>query len=104
MLKRFFASAIVLVLFATLAMAQTDIILHGRVADAQTGKPLPGANVFIVPAGAGAISDADGRFKFKALVGSADSLRASFMGYRYAGGKSQPRIQNRAPSHYPAFR
>jgi len=82
MLRRFFMSVVAVLLLANWALAQNGKIIRGQVTDAQTGKPLPGANVFFIPTGAGAISDANGRFRFAAFGEAADSLRISFMGYR----------------------
>ncbi len=65
-------------------LAQNGKLIHGQVTDAQTGKPLAGANVFLWPSGAGVNSDANGRFRFFATTNAADSLRVSFMGYRPA--------------------
>jgi outer membrane cobalamin receptor len=63
-------------------MAQNGKLIRGQVTDTKTGKPLSGANVFLLPSGAGASSDANGRFRFTAFGETADSLRISFMGYR----------------------
>ena len=82
MSKRFFCGAAGVLLLANLAVAQNGKIIRGQITDSQTGKPLPGANIFVVPNGSGAISDAKGRFGFKASGDAADSLRISFMGYR----------------------
>jgi len=82
MLKRFFIGAASVLVFCALAVAQNSLIVRGQVVDAQTSKPLPGANVFLAANGAGTISDANGRFRFNASSRAADSLRISFMGYR----------------------
>jgi outer membrane cobalamin receptor len=84
MLKKIFTGVVGVLFLAAPAVAQNGKLIRGQVVDAQTGKPLPGANVFIVPNGAGAISDANGRFKFAATENESDSLRISFMGYRPA--------------------
>ncbi|MCG3120556.1 MAG: Vitamin B12 transporter BtuB [bacterium] len=83
MLNRFLAIAAMLLLLGHGAMAQNGKIIRGQVTDAQTGRPLPGANVFFIN-GAGTNSDANGRFRFKIGVAANDSLRISFMGYRPA--------------------
>lgn len=84
MLNRVFIGVLLL---SVLAVAQPRKVIHGQILDAQTGRPLPGANVFVAPAGnlssrAGAVSDADGRFEFAAAADASDSLRIRFMGYR----------------------
>lgn len=81
MSKRFFLSAVILLL-ANWAVAQNGKLIRGQITDSQTGRPLPGANIFVVPNGSGTISDAHGRFRFNASGETADSLRISFMGYR----------------------
>lgn len=82
MFKKKFALTLQLLLLVNWATAQNGKLIHGQVTDAQTGKPLAGANVFLTSQGAGVSSDANGRFRFSALAATADSLRISFMGYR----------------------
>ncbi len=83
MFKKKFALTLQILLLANWATAQNGKLIRGQVTDTQTGKPLAGANVLLIPQGGGVSSDANGRFHFSALT-EADSLRISFMGYRTA--------------------
>jgi len=82
MFKQKLVIALLILLLANWAAGQNGKLLRGQVTDAQNGKPLAGANVFLTPHGAGVSSDANGRFRFSAFGDAADSLRISFMGYR----------------------
>lgn len=81
MLNRFLVHTAAILLLVNLALAQTGKVIRGQVTDAQTGRPLPGANVFLTRGG-GMNSDANGRFRLKIFPAPNDSLRISFMGYR----------------------
>lgn len=56
--------------------------ISGRVTDAKTGLPLPGANVVVIGTIYGASADADGRYSVQKLPPGIYSLRVSMMGYR----------------------
>jgi hypothetical protein len=62
-----------------LALAQKTVIT-GRVVDALTKEPLPGAPVVFVGTKTGTATDFDGYYKFETYY-SSDSLRAIFVGY-----------------------
>ena len=53
----------------------------GRVTDLSTGSPLPGVNVVAVGTSAGAVTDAQGFYRFD-LPPNAQRLRAAFVGYQ----------------------
>lgn len=55
--------------------------IHGSVVDAETGQPLPGANITIIDGERGAASDGEGRFSIPSLAPGSYRLRASFIGY-----------------------
>ncbi|MDZ7346820.1 MAG: TonB-dependent receptor plug domain-containing protein, partial [candidate division KSB1 bacterium] len=61
---------------------QTFGTISGRVTDAKTGLPLPGANVVVIGTIYGASTDADGRYVVQKLPPGIYSLRISMMGYR----------------------
>ncbi|MCI0693757.1 TonB-dependent receptor [candidate division KSB1 bacterium] len=84
MYHRVLTSAVAILLFAGFAVAQNGKSIRGRIIDAQTGMPLPDANVFVVPEGPGTVSEADGRFQLAIVPGMHDSLHIRFMGYRAA--------------------
>lgn len=68
--------------FAALpAIAQKNIIT-GTVTDAATGKPLPGANIFISNTAKGTVSAADGYFTLTDLSGGKFELVISRTGYQ----------------------
>lgn len=58
--------------------------LAGKVTDAQTGEPLPGANVQIQGTVLGSATDAEGRFTIKKLQPGVYALRVSYIGYDLA--------------------
>jgi TonB-linked SusC/RagA family outer membrane protein len=73
--------AAVALLCTTASWAQTGA-LSGRVTEATTGAPLPGANVVVVGTSTGTSTDADGRYVIADLEPGTYDLRASFVGYR----------------------
>ncbi|MEM1095742.1 MAG: TonB-dependent receptor [Bacteroidota bacterium] len=58
--------------------------LSGRVVDAETGAPLPFANILLADAGAGTTADAAGAFRFARVISGRHRIRASYIGYRMA--------------------
>jgi len=70
---------------AIAGVAQTGPLsaISGRVIDAETGLPLPGANVFIVDTFIGAGTDADGRFIITGLQPGNYVLKAGYIGYKF---------------------
>ena len=73
--------AVVLGVLAGAASAQS---LAGRVTDAETGDPLPGASVAIPSISRGASTDVDGRFSIPNLPAGPARVVVSFVGYRSA--------------------
>lgn len=57
-------------------------VVSGQVTDAETGQPLPGANVFIADTYVGSSADADGRFSISGLRAGEYLLKAGFIGYK----------------------
>ena len=55
--------------------------VSGRVVDAETGKPLPGAHVFFSTTTRGTATDPSGRFSFKHVPVGTQRLHASMVGY-----------------------
>ncbi len=68
-------------LTAASVWAQTGTVA-GRIFDAETGDPLPGANVLLVELQRGAASDTEGRFLITDVPAGTYTLRVSFVGYR----------------------
>jgi iron complex outermembrane receptor protein len=79
MLKRF---AVGVLLLAGLAAAQNEKLIRGQVMDSQTGKPLPGAYVFVIPDGPGTTSGANGHFQISVAPDERASLCIRYLGYR----------------------
>jgi len=79
MIKTTIFSALITVLFSSVAFSQT---IDGFVTDARTHKPLPYVNVGIVAHGIGTVTATDGSFKIKLTDNETDSLRISMIGYQ----------------------
>jgi hypothetical protein len=71
------------------AMAQT--MVKGKVTDAQSGDPIPFANVIFKGTTSGTTTDFDGNFTVK-TTSPADSLVVSYMGYTTRTKKVQPDV------------
>lgn len=67
-------------LLCTVVFAANGTIA-GSVKDAQTGEPLPGANILIVGTSIGAASDLNGEFVLPRVPVGEYTLRASYIGY-----------------------
>jgi TonB-dependent starch-binding outer membrane protein SusC len=75
--------------------AQTGTI-SGTVVDAETGDPLPGANVAIIALQRGAATDLDGRFEITNVPYGEYELSAQFIGFRRTVQRitlNQPRLE-----------
>jgi hypothetical protein len=55
--------------------------IEGTVKDAQTGKPLPGANVFIVGTSMGAATNLNGEYIIPKVPAGEYTIRATYIGY-----------------------
>ncbi|TAF32062.1 MAG: carboxypeptidase-like regulatory domain-containing protein [Cytophagales bacterium] len=66
--------------FSTCCLAQTTTSVSGRVIDAQSGDPVPFANVYFKGATVGTTTDFEGYYTLTTTKGN-DSLFASFVGY-----------------------
>ncbi|HNW58622.1 MAG TPA: TonB-dependent receptor [bacterium] len=79
----FLAGALLLLLFCPQpGRAQATGRISGRVTDARSAEPIPGANVMIVGTVLGANSDPDGRFSINSLDAGSYDLRVSAVGYK----------------------
>ncbi len=58
--------------------------LHGIVVDAETGRPLPGAHVFLAETTRGTVADASGRFALRGVPLGVQRVAASMVGYSVA--------------------
>lgn len=66
---------------SSMALAAFSVSIEGVVKDAQTGEPLPGANVFIVGTSLGAASYSNGKFLIPKVPPGSYSLRVTYIGY-----------------------
>lgn len=66
----------------SLRAATFTSIVQGYVRDAQTGEPLPSANVTLVGTGLGAAADINGKFIIRNVPPGPYTIRASYIGYR----------------------
>ncbi|MCU0454220.1 MAG: TonB-dependent receptor [Bacteroidetes bacterium] len=75
-------SVLLFVLVSLPLLAGNTGKLSGRVLDARTGEPLPGANVLLEGTSQGAMTDADGRYVILNIPPGQYTAAASFIGYR----------------------
>jgi hypothetical protein len=78
---RAFSLILVAALGALPAAAQPTATVEGRVEDARTGMPLPGAHVFISASMIGTATDTTGRFRLEGVPVGAKRLVVSMLGY-----------------------
>ncbi len=57
------------------------VMLSGRITDAKTGDPLPGASIYLVDDKLGAVADADGRYAINNIPVGHHILEVSHLGY-----------------------
>ncbi len=75
-------AALLLCLFAsTPVQTQDTYILHGRITDEQTRRPLPSANIWIEGTSRGTVSNRDGEFQLPVQRGE-HNIIVSYIGYR----------------------
>ncbi|MBN1542121.1 TonB-dependent receptor [candidate division KSB1 bacterium] len=72
----------VLLLVAVLPALAVNGSIHGRVIDADTREPLPGANIQILGTLRGASADPDGRFEIDRIPPGIYTVRVSMIGFR----------------------
>lgn len=82
MLKNILTRAIAILLFINVVniTASTEII-KGKVIDAKTKEPLPGANVLIVGTGFGVACNVDGEYIIKNVPAGSYTIKVSYIGY-----------------------
>lgn len=76
-----FLSLMFLIPYAQTTYAQTTGKIIGKITDAQTGEPLPGANVVVEGTNRGAAADMDGNFFILNLPPGDYTLKAQMIGY-----------------------
>jgi TonB-linked SusC/RagA family outer membrane protein len=76
-------AALLLVPFGNAAYGQDAYVIEGRVVEAPTGQPLPGANVQLEATSIGSATQDDGTFSLDARLDPGTyTLRVTFVGYR----------------------
>ena len=78
----YFITCLTLILAAGCLFAQQYTTISGTVVDAETGNPLPGANVTVIGETLGAATDADGEFSFTMALDREIKLVVTYMGYK----------------------
>jgi len=73
---------LVLVAVSPAVLAAPVVTIEGTVKDAQTGNPLPGANVAVVKTSLGAATDIFGKFTIRGVSPGTYTLRVTYVGYR----------------------
>jgi hypothetical protein len=81
-LRCFFVILLVAPLIFTPKAFAASAIVEGVVRDAQTGDPMPGANVMLVKTGFGASTDIDGKYTIRDVPPGSYTLRATYIGYK----------------------
>ena len=72
---------LVLSLFLASGLQAQSTRVSGRVTEAETGAPLPGAHVFIAASQMGTVTDSEGRYALEAIPPGAHRLYVSMLGY-----------------------
>jgi len=92
LLERFSKAILSFAVIFSLSTAQDDfsddiasesnqkISISGKITDAETGAPIPGANVFIQDSDIGSASDSDGNFSIDDII-SGSEITVSVIGY-----------------------
>jgi TonB-dependent receptor len=75
------ASATTILLMNGSAASATNVSIEGIVRDAQTGEPLPGANVVLTGTSLGASSDIHGKYAIRNVSTGSYTIRATYVGY-----------------------
>ncbi|MDZ7372135.1 MAG: TonB-dependent receptor [candidate division KSB1 bacterium] len=75
-------SAGAIVMGFILRVAAQEATIVGRVVEAESGRPLPGANVFIIDTFLGSSTTADGRFTIRHVPAGEHRVKAAYIGYR----------------------
>jgi TonB-dependent receptor len=87
MRKHYFTSIllfgiVIMLMIGSTGWATTSTTIEGSVKDAQTGRTLPGANVFIVGTSLGAASDMNGKYIILKVPPGSYTLRVTYIGYK----------------------
>ena len=86
-MARILLSAVLLLVLATIAVgapvpAPAGVSIEGVVKDAQTGDPLPGANVVLVGTSFGSSTDINGNYAIRNVPPGSYTIRVTYVGYK----------------------
>jgi len=84
-MARILQTAVLLVVLATLAIGApvpASMSIEGSVKDAQTGDPLPGANVVLVGTAFGSSADINGNYTIRGVPPGSYTIRVTYVGYK----------------------
>ena len=77
-----FLSTLIVLLFAVTGLSAQETVVSGTVTGANTGDPLPGANVTITNSNYGGATDINGNYSFQVPAsGATVELTVRFIGY-----------------------
>ena len=76
-----FSFLLTFVALSALGQAGSRALISGRVVDAETGQPLPGAHVFIASSMIGTVTDTNGQFDLHDVPVGAHRLYVSMLGF-----------------------
>ena len=65
---------------ALISQAQ-DLVITGKITDAESGQGLPGASILVVGTTSGTVTDAEGNFSLSVASNSSIKIAISFIGY-----------------------
>ncbi len=82
--RKWMIVALILALALPAALFAADGTIVGKVTDAKTGQPLPGANVMIVGTTLGAATNTDGSYVIAKVPPGQYTVKVSFIGYKDA--------------------
>lgn len=82
MWKKVFLTSLILVLGISMSFAATTGKISGRIVDASSGEPLPGANVLIEGTNQGGATDVDGYYFIINVRPGSYTLKATMIGYQ----------------------
>ena len=72
---------ITIILFMVLSHVKAQLVVQGKVVDANDGNPLPGVNILVKGTSVGSVTNADGNFSINVPSGES-VLVVSFVGYK----------------------
>ncbi len=81
-LLRLLTLLLMLTTMLNMGMSAQVSSISGRITDASTGEPLPGANILLVGTNRGAASDLAGNYQIENVIPGEYTLRITYIGYR----------------------